>query len=442
MTEKPVYYFIGIKGTGMSSLACMLSDLGYKVCGSDLAKHFFTEDVLVERNIPIYEFNPDNIQDDMHVIVGNAFLEDFPEVIAARNNPTCIVERYHEFLGTFLKKYKVVAIAGSHGKTTTTGMLSGVMKEFGNTGWLIGDGTGHLSQNTEYFCLEACEFRRHFLAYYPEYAIITNVDIDHVDYFKDEADYRSAYEQFIPQVSKAVVVFGEDRQARMMDFSGKKHYWYGLEENDDIQAVNVDERMDGMDFDVLFEGKMFAHFSLPFVGHHLLLNSLAVIGICILEGVPADKIEKGLSSFHGEKRRFAVEYHKDSVFVDDYAHHPTEVGVTIDTARKRFPDKKLVAIFKPHRASRVLYFADDFARQLSKADEVFLCDFTSIDDKQDGTDIDITYLQKKIPGSRILSEDHKGAEVLAEEEPACYLFMSSKDIYGLAQLVKNEIDAK
>lgn len=442
MTDKPVYYFIGIKGTGMASLACMLSDLGYTVCGSDLSKHFFTEDVLVERNIPIYEFNPANIQDNMHIIVGNAFLDDFPEVIAARNNPTCIVERYHEFLGTFLKKYKVVAIAGSHGKTTTTGMLSGVMKEFGNTGWLIGDGTGHLSQDTEYFCLEACEFRRHFLAYYPEYAIITNVDIDHVDYFKDEADYRSAYEQFIPHVSKAVVVFGEDEQARMMDFSGKKHYWYGLEENDDIQAVNVDERMDGMDFDVLFEGKTFAHFSLPFVGHHLLLNSLAVIGICILEGVPAEKIEKGLSSFHGEKRRFAVEYHKDSVFVDDYAHHPTEVGVTIDTARKRFPDKKLVAIFKPHRASRVLYFADDFARQLEKADEVFLCDFTSIDDKQDGTDIDITYLQKKIPGSRILSEDQKGAEVLAEEEPACYLFMSSKDIYGLAQLVKNEIDAK
>ena len=102
MTGTPVYYFIGIKGTGMSSLACMLKDLGYEVCGSDLAKHFFTEDVLVERNIPIYEFDPANIKDGMHVIIGNAFLEDFPEVVAARSNPTCICERYHEFLGTFL----------------------------------------------------------------------------------------------------------------------------------------------------------------------------------------------------------------------------------------------------------------------------------------------------------------------------------------------------
>ena len=442
MTGTPVYYFIGIKGTGMSSLACMLKDLGYEVCGSDLAKHFFTEDVLVERNIPIYEFDPSNIKDGMHVIIGNAFLEDFPEVVAARNNPTCICERYHEFLGTFLRKYRLVSIAGSHGKTTTTGMLASVMKEFGETGWLIGDGTGHLSQDTEYFCLESCEFRRHFLAYHPEYAIITNVEIDHVDYFKDEADYRSAYEQFIPNVSKAVVIYGEDEQARMLDFSGKKHYWYGLQDNDDIQAVNVAETENGMHFDVLFEGKMYAHFDLPFVGHHLLLNSLAVIGICILEGVKPELIEKGLSSFQGVKRRFAVEKHGDSIFVDDYAHHPTEVGVTIDTARRRFPSSRLIAIFKPHRASRVLYFADDFAAQLSKADEVYLCEFTSIDDKQDGTDIDITYLADKIPGSEILSEDRKGARVLAEKAPACYLFMSSKDIYGLAQLVKEEIDQK
>ena len=128
--------------------------------------------------------------------------------------------------------------------------------------------------------------------------------------------------------------------------------------------------------------------------------------------------------------------------MDDYAHHPTEVAVTIDTARRRFPNQKLIAIFKPHRASRVLYFADDFASALSKADEVYLCEFTSIDDKQDGTDIDITYLADKIPGSQILSEDRTGAKVLAEKAPACYLFMSSKDIYGLAEQVKEEIDRK
>ncbi len=429
------YYFIGIKGTGMASLACMLSDLGYAVSGSDLEKHFFTEDVLKDRGIPVFSFNTANIKDHMHVIIGNAFLEDFPEVIAARSNPTCVCERYHEFLGRFLKDYELISIAGSHGKTTTTGMAASMMAAYAETGYLIGDGTGHLTKDAKYFCLESDEFRRHFLAYHPKYAIVTNVDIDHVDYFKDDADYRLAYEQFAENVTGALIIWGEDAEARKLKID-QKVYWYGEKENDDFRALNIDERSDGMDFDVLFEGKNMGHFSLPFVGHHLLLNSLAVIAVGILEGIPAETIEKGLSAFRGVKRRFVVEEAGDNIYVDDYAHHPTEVGVTIDTARKRFPGRKLVAIFKPHRASRVLYFADDFAAQLSKADEIYLCDFTSIDDKQDGTDIDITYLQKKLPGSKVLSEDEAGATLLAKESPAVFLFMSSKDIYGLAELVK------
>ncbi len=432
------YYFIGIKGTGMSSLACMLHDIGHEVSGSDLEKHFFTEEGLRERGIPIYPFSPDNIQDGMNVIIGNAFLEDFPEVIAARSNATCVCARYHEFLGEFLRSYRLISVAGSHGKTTTTGLLSSVMKEFGKTGWLIGDGTGHLEKDTEYFCLESDEFRRHFLAYYPEYAIITNVDIDHVDYFKDEDDYRHSYEEFSEHVSKALVIWGDDPEARRMNIT-RPVIWYGMGDKNDLQAVNLQERSDGMDFDVMYKGEFYAHFSIPLVGRHLLLNSLAVIGIGILEGIPAELIENGLSAFSGVKRRFVIEYHGENIYVDDYAHHPTEVGVTIDAARQRFPGKKLVAIFKPHRASRVLYFAEDFRDQLMKADEIYLCDFTSIDDKQDGTDIDITYLQKMIPDSHILSEDAAGAAELAKESPAVFLFMSSKDIYGLAELVKKAL---
>ena len=168
-----------------------------------------------------------------------------------------------------------------------------------------------------------------------------------------------------------------------------------------------------------------------------MLNSLASIGIGILEGMSFEDIEKGISNFHGVKRRFVVEEHNGNIYIDDYAHHPTEVGVTIDTAKKRFPDQKLVVIFKPHRASRVLYFADDFARELSKADKVYLLDFTSIDDKQDGTNIDIHYLQDKIPNSIVLPENDEGALILDKEKKAVFLFMSSKDIYWLANKVKD-----
>ncbi len=421
----------------MAALACMLKDLGNEVSGSDLEKHFFTEEGLRERNIPILSFDPNNIRDNMNIIVGNAFLEDFPEVITARNNPTCKVARYHEFVGEFIKPYHTIAIAGSHGKTTTTGIVSSMMQKKGNTGWLIGDGEGHIDEGTKYFCLEADEFRRHFIAYYPEYAIITNIEIDHVDYFKDDADYRSAYEEFSSHVSKALIVYGDDEEVRKCHFdSSKKVYFYGLKDEDDIQAKNVIEDSTHIEFDLYFEKERFGHFTFPFVGHHLLLNSLASIGVGILEGMTVSQIEEGISNFHGVKRRFVVEEHNENIYIDDYAHHPTEVGVTIDTARKRFPDQKLVVVFKPHRASRVLYFADDFAKQLSKADKVYLLDFTSIDDKQDGTNIDIHYLQDKIPGSIVLTEDEAGAKVLHHEKPAVFLFMSSKDIYFLANMVK------
>ena len=431
------YYFIGIKGTGMAALACMLHDLGNAVSGSDLERHFFTEEPLRKRHISIVPFDPKNIQDGMHVIIGNAFLEDFPEVVAARANHSCVCARYHEFVGQFLKKYRTIAVSGSHGKTTTTGMMAALFSHVVPTGWLIGDGSGHIAEDTVYFALEADEFQRHFLAYHPAYAVITNVDLDHVDYFHDEADYRLAYEAFSYQVSKGIFLWGEDEEGRKLKLNPHVPIIrYGESEKDDLQAVHIEERSDGMDFDVLFHKEYVGHFSLPFVGHHLLLNSLACIGAGLAEGFTALQIEEGLSAFQGVKRRFVVKTVGENVYIDDYAHHPTEVSVTIDTARKRFPKRKLVAIFKPHRAGRVKYFADDFVRALKKADRVYLCPFTSIDDMQDGTNIDITYLQKRLAGSIVLSEDEKGARILAKEGPAVFLFMSSKDIYGLEELTE------
>lgn len=428
-------YFIGIKGTGMAALACILHDLNQTVSGSDLTKHFFTEEPLIERGIKIVPFNSEPIPDGSTVIIGNAFDEDFPEVKEARNNKTCRCFRYHEFLGELMKDYVSYCVAGSHGKTTTTGMLSAMLSNSEPTGWLIGDGTGSVDTETKNLVVEACEFRRHFLAYHPDYAIITNVEIDHVDYFKDEDDYRLAYEQFSKNIKKKLIAFGDDPEVRKCHFSCDVFY-YGLNDNNDLQAVNIEETSTGMSFDVLVNKQKIYRFQLPFVGRHLLWNSLAVISIGLVSGKSPEQIEAGLSTFGGVKRRFVVEVAEPNIFIDDYAHHPTEVSITIDAARKRYPDRKLIAVFKPHRASRVYYFRDQFAEALKKADEVYLCDFTSIDDHADGIDIDITYLQEMIPGSKILSEDETGAKQLAEHSPAVYLFMSSKDIYHLAEKVK------
>ena len=431
-----MYYFIGIKGSGMASLAIMLKGLGYEVKGSDLDKHFFTEDLLIKNNIEILNFNKDNIKDNYTVIIGNAFLEDFEEVVASRNNKTCKCYRYHEFLGELMKDYISVSIAGSHGKTTTTTMAKTVLSKFKNTAYLIGDGQGYLSKDSEYICVESDEFRNHFLAYYPNYAIITNIEIDHVDFFKNEEEYFMAYQNFVHNVKDAIFYYGEDEYCKKLSFDDKAHFSFGLKEDDDYYASSLIENKDGCFFDLYFKGEKKGTYHLPFVGRHMLIDALGVISLADYLGFDHKLVNEALNCFEGPKRRYVIEEYKDSIFIDDYAHHPTEVKVTLQATKLRYPDSKIVAIFKPHRASRVLHFANEFKNALLLADKIYLLDFTSIDDKQDGTDIDINYLAKMIEGSHVLSEDKQGAKILAREGKAVYVFMSSKDIYNIANWTK------
>ena len=430
-----MYYFIGIKGAGMAALAVIMHKLGHEVSGSDIEKHLFTEEELQQYQIPVFPFNPNNIKDSMTVIIGNAFDESFPEVVATRNNPTIKAYRYHEFLGKLAENYQSFAIAGSHGKTTTTTMAANMFSFSTPTGYLIGDGSGDLAQDSTNFVIEACEYKRHFLAYYPDYAVITNIDLDHTDYFHSEEDYSLAYQEFIGNVKKGLALFGDDEKVRALKID-KTHLYYGENTGNDVQAINIIEYPESMEFDVLYKGELFGHFVLPFSGRFLLWNALSVITLGIFVDLSAEVINEGLNHFHGAKRRFVIEKVGESVFIDDYAHHPTEVSVTIDAARTRFPNHKIVAIFKPHRASRVYHFVDDFKKALMKADQVCLCPFSSIDDFTDGIEIEISYLADLIPNSRIVDENEEDAAFLASLAPACYLFMSSKDIYPLAEKVK------
>ncbi|HEY4537549.1 MAG TPA: UDP-N-acetylmuramate--L-alanine ligase [Erysipelothrix sp.] len=435
MTNKTIY-FIGIKGTGMAALARICHNLGYHVYGSDLTEHFFTEDPLRELGIEILPFSKDNIPNNATIIRGNAFKDDHVEVAAALKNPTIKLYSYHEFLGLLMKEYRSIAVSGSHGKTTTTTLLNDMMSYSQSTGYLIGDGQGELDEKDQYFLVEACEFRRHFLAYHPEVAIMTNFEIDHVDYFKDEQDYLSAFEAFSENVKELTIVWGDDPHLSQMNLSGAV-MTYGLSKGNDLYAINIDRRVDRSIFDVYYQGEKFHHFNIPLVGDHMILNALAVIGVGIHEGINPHLIEAGLQNFKGAKRRFVIEEGQHNVYIDDYAHHPTEIDVTLKAVKQRYPDRRIVAIFKPHRTGRVHYFVDEFAKSLSQADEVFLCPFTSIDDHDDGVDIEIDYLQARIEGSYIIDEDQASIETLASFGPAVYVFMSSKDIYNIAEELKH-----
>lgn len=433
------YYFIGIKGSGMASLATIMYDLHHEVSGSDIEKVIFTQHPLEERGIPIYSFNAENIKAGMNVIIGNAFSETHEEVVATRKlEKEGLVKayRYHEFLGELMKSYTSISVAGTHGKTTTTGLLAHVMNHAAPTGYLIGDGNGVMKTDGEYFVVESCEYKRHFLAYYPDYAIITNIELDHVDYYRDMEDYINAFHTFAHQVKKGIVLFGDDEELAKMEVTNN-HYYYGLGENNDVRAINVVEDEAGMRFDVLLKGEMFGHFDLPFVGKPLLWNSLGVIAVGIMCGLDAAMLQDSLCTFPGVKRRFTTEIQGENVYIDDYAHHPTAVKYMIEAAKTKYPDKKVIAIFKPDRFSRIEAFLDRFAEELNQADEAYICNFPENAQREEGVTVTIEDLEKRLTKGTLISEDVQGAKFLAERGPAVYLFMSSKDIYKLKNIVKS-----
>lgn len=433
-----MYFFIGIKGTGMAALAIMLKELGHEVNGSDIDRPLFTEDLLRKHQIPILSFNKDNIKDNYQVIIGNAFFSDHPEVKVALENPTIKTWYYHEYLGELLKNYASVAISGTHGKTTTTALLAAVLNPYYELGYLIGDGTGHLKPETTDLIIEACEFKRHFLAYHPDIAVVTNIGYDHVDYFKTEEDYFKAFQEFVDQAQESLVIYGDSKITRKLKLS-KPHIYYGSNPNNDLQAVNIVMSSNEMSFDVIYQKQSFGSFTLPFVGAHMLQNSLAVIAVSILKGLTYLEIKAGFKNYRGVKRRFIVETIKDSIFIDDYAHHPVELKVTLETARIRFPNHKIVAVYKPHRVSRIFHFVADIKAALSLADEIVLLPFNSIDDYESHLDIDIDFLANQVTNAVVIEENQEGVAYLASLAPACFVFMSDKDIYHLADQVKKII---
>lgn len=429
-----MYHFIGIKGSGMSALACILKAMGEEVQGSDIEKFIFTQVAVEEAGIKILPFDANNISSDMTVIVGNHFPSTHEEIKKAYD--VCEnVYRYHEFLGEFIKKFTTFSICGTHGKTTTTGMLSHTLALAEPTAFLIGDSTGKMVEGAKNFVLESCEYKRHFLSYKPEYAVLTNIDLDHTDYYKDIEDYKNAFETFANQVQTMIAMFGDDENVRSLNVS-TPHLYFGVKEGNDVQAVNISETGAGMKFDVLYKNELFGTFELNLIGHHLLWDSLGVIAICIAKGLSYEQIRDGLSSFPGTKRRFEVSTLGDNIFVDDYAHHPTAIRVTLEAARLRYPDKKIVAVYKPDRYSRLVVFVNEFIEALSLADEVCLVPFNENTLKEEGYDIDIHYLADRMPNAIIVTEDEISAQKMLDFSPAVYVGMSTKDVYRILDNVK------
>lgn len=419
------YHFVGIKGTGMSALAQILHDMHNEVQGSDYDKRFFTQKALEDKKIKLLPFDEHNITADEVVIAGNAFPDHHEEIVKAKELGVPVY-RYFDFLGDLAKKYTSVAITGTHGKTSTTGLLAHVFSEFAPTSYLIGDGTGVGVENSRYFVFESCEYKRHFLSSDPDYCIITNIEFDHSDYYKDINDVVSAFQEMALKVKKAIFACGDDEKLQTIK-SNVPIIYYGFDEENDFQARNVvfNPNEGGTIFDVFVRNDFYGHFKINGYGNHNVLNALAVISFCSYQNVPVQLVKDGLATFDGVKRRFSETVIGDQVLIDDYAHHPTEIRVTIEAARKKYTDKKLIAIFQPHTYSRTMTFMDDFAKALSNADEVYLCDIFGSAREKSGK-LSIHDLQEKIPGSHILHNSNVAE--LKQYKDSVLLFMGAGDI--------------
>ena len=258
------YHFVGIKGSGMSSLAQIMHDLGHEVQGSDIETYVFTEVALRNKGITILPFDANNIKEDMVIIQGNAFPDSHEEIVKAHQLKLDVI-RYHDFLGHVINQYTSVAVTGAHGKTSTTGLLSHVMNGDKKTSFLIGDGTGMGLPGSYYFAFEACEYRRHFLSYDPDYAIMTNIDFDHPDYFKDVDDVFDAFQEMAHNVKKAIIAWGDDEHLRKLE-ADVPIYYYGFNETDDVYAKNIQITEQGSQFDVYINGEFYGQFLSPQYG--------------------------------------------------------------------------------------------------------------------------------------------------------------------------------
>ena len=291
--------------------------------------------------------------------------------------------------------------------------------------YLIGDGTGYANKNYEYFALESCEYKRHFLAYKPYYAVITNIDLDHVDYFKDINDVIDAYTSYAARATNKVIAYGDDPYTRKMIIN-KPIIFYGLEDNNDIVAKNVEYYSGGTKFDI--EG--YGHFDLPLYGKHQLLDSLAVITVCIEEGIPFSEVQANLKCFKGAKRRFTETIVGNNIIIDDYAHHPNEVKATIDSIRQKYNDKKLVIIFQPHTFSRTREFASDLVDVFNLADATYLLDIHPAREKQeDYPGITSNVIISKLNNGYHINMDE--ANKLSKYNNTVFAFMSPNDISKL-----------
>lgn len=445
LTKVNNVYFSGINGIGMSGLAKILAADGFNVAGSDLERKSVTQD-MEDMGIKVYIGQvEENVKDkgiDLFVY-STAIKETNPEYKYIVDNNIKKVKR-GELLAEIMNRFDGIAVAGTHGKTTTSSMMSVALLEkdpFIVVGGIIPEISSN-SQigNSEYFIAEADESDNSFLYIKPKYSVVTNIEADHLDHHGTFENIKKSFEQFIDSTEKIAILCKDTVEKVGLNIKNKNVVWYSIkEETADIYAKNIRVEDGITSFEVIKKGEDLGTFSLSIPGDHNVANSLPVIYFAHEFKCNMKKVKERIFKFKGANRRYQVIYDSNLRIIDDYAHHPTEVKVTINAAHNT-EKGKVTVIFQPHRYSRTKFFFDDFVNSLKDADDLILLPiYAASEDNTYGVSSEL--LAEKIGGNVRVQTQEEIEDIIKNDRNSgnTYVFMGAGSVSRVAHEIADDL---
>lgn len=394
-------HLVGIGGVSMRPLGLVLKDMGMLVTGSDMNSSVSTDELIAKGIHVAIGHQEDNVDGADCIIRTAAAHNDNPEIAAARSRGIPVFERAQAW-GVIMQSYaNAVCISGTHGKTTTTSMVTHILMEAEVDPTVMIGGylpllrAGHRVGSGDTIVLESCEYCDSFLNFFPTLAVILNIEADHLDYFKDLADVQKSFRQFAELSTNGVLANGDDPHV-VSALEGLEYVSFGLNEKNRVHAENICP--DWRHLDVVCDGQFYCHLDLKVLGRHNAINALSAAGTAWMLGVPGDAVSRGLATFSGAERRmqFKGTYNGADLY-DDYAHHPDELAATLEAVRS-MNYRRVVAAFQPHTYTRTKSLFNDFVRELQRADHVVLAEIYAARERNT-SGISSRDLAERIPGA-------------------------------------------
>lgn len=442
------YYFLGIGGIGMSAIARYMKGMGNRVYGYDRAETPLTLELEKEGMQICYKDDISQIQEDIDLVVYTPAIPNDNKLYSYFLDNNFNMKKRSQVLGEITKGKKCIAIAGSHGKTTSTTMIAHILhnSSVGCSGFFGGisknfDSNYIFNMDSDYIVVEADEYDRSFLELNPSIAAITAMHADHLDIYGSFEDMKNAFHDFA-NMTQDILFLNKEVDLQLSDTGEANRLNYTIRGLDaDYYAINIRNFKGGYFFDLRTPEKVYYDFSLNYGGVHNVENAVMAIAIALSCGVKEEELRQSLASFAGVKRRFDVIINtKDLVYIDDYAHHPNEIKALVESLKFQYPNKKLTAVFQPHLYSRTRDFMDDFAKELNGFNEVVLLDiYPAREEPIKGVDSKVL-LHKINTMNRYYSTKDMLLDLLEALYPEVLVSIGAGDISELVPLIKQRFE--